>query len=234
MILKKDLRAEKTMRRDFDLSLYLVTDRVLSMGRSLSEIVEKAVSGGATIVQLREKDTETRDFLNLAKRLKEILRRSNIPLIINDRMDIALASGADGIHVGQSDMPVCEIRKYLGKDVLIGLSVESFEDAEKANRLDIDYIGISPVYTTATKKELSTGLGLTGVSEISEISRFPSVGIGGINMENTADIIRAGADGIAVVSAICSAPDPEKAASELYMEVRAGSEAGAAPGASRL
>ncbi len=207
------------MRKAFDLSLYLVTDRELSLGRSLSEIVEKSVSGGATIVQLREKDLETRDFLQLARRLKEILRPLNIPLIINDRMDIAIASGADGIHVGQSDMPVDEIRNYLGKDILIGLSVESAEDAVEANRLDIDYIGISPVYTTPTKKELTSGLGLGGVKEISEISRFPSVAIGGINLENTAEIIRSGADGIAVVSAICSADKPEKAASELYREV---------------
>ncbi len=211
------------MRKDFDLSLYLVTDRELSLGRPLSEIVEKAVAGGATIVQLREKNTETRDFLKLALKLKEILRPLNIPLIINDRMDIALASGADGIHVGQSDMPVEEIRKYLGNDILIGLSVESLKDAENANSLDIDYIGISPVYTTATKKELTRGLGLEGVKTISKISRFPSVGIGGININNAADIIKAGADGIAVVSALCSADNPQKAAADLYREVSASS-----------
>ena len=218
------------MRNAFNLSLYLVTDRELSLGRSLSEIVEKAVSGGATIVQLREKNTETRDFLMLARKLKEILRPRNIPLIINDRMDIALASGADGIHVGQSDMPVEEIRRYLGKDALIGLSVESVEDIEDANKLDIDYIGISPVYTTPTKKELTSGLGLDGVREISELSRFPSVAIGGINRENTAEIIRSGADGIAVVSAICSADNPEKASQELYREVLEALSAASVPG----
>ena len=214
------------MRKAFDLSLYLVTDRELSMGRPLSEIVEKAVTRGATLVQLREKETGTRDFLNLARKLKTILRPFGIPLIINDRMDIALSSCADGIHVGQSDMPVAEIRKYLGKDILIGLSVESVQDAEEANKLDIDYIGISPVYTTSTKKDLTRGLGLEGVSSISKISRFPSVAIGGVNRENTAGIIKAGADGVAVVSAICSAPDPGVAASELYGEVLAGRKAG--------
>ncbi len=210
------------MRRLFDLSLYLVTDRELSCPRSLSYIVEKAVSGGATMVQLREKDSSVRDFLKLAGELKGILGRLNIPLIINDRLDIAIACGADGIHVGQDDMPVEDIRRCLGRDALIGLSVESAEDAKKANRLDIDYIGISPVFTTDTKKELTRGLGLKGVREISGISRFPSVGIGGIRFSNTRDIIRSGADGVAVVSAICSAPDPEKAASEICREIEAG------------
>ena len=178
------------------------------------------------MVQLREKDADTRDFLILARKLKEILRPSGIPLIINDRMDIALASGADGIHVGQSDMPVEEIRKYLGPDVIIGLSVESFQDAADANMLDIDYIGISPVYTTSTKKELKSGLGLKGVREIAEISKFPSVAIGGINIKNTADIIKAGASGIAVVSAVCSADNPEKAAHDLSAQVSSAKAAG--------
>jgi thiamine-phosphate pyrophosphorylase len=207
------------MRKPFDLSLYLVTDREFSLGRAVSEIVEKAVRGGVSMVQLREKEITTRDFLSLAVELKSLLKRSGIPLIINDRIDIALAINADGVHVGQNDMPVEMIRKIMGNDVLIGLSVESISDAEAANTLDIDYIGISPVFATSTKKELVSGLGIDGVRGIVKVSKFPAVGIGGINYSNTEDIITAGADGVAVVSAICSADDPEYAASALSVKV---------------
>ncbi len=203
------------MRKSFDPSLYLVTDRSLSRNRQITEIVRQAAEGGVSMVQLREKDASTQDFLQLARELKALLAPRGIPLIINDRMDIALASGADGVHVGQRDMPVEEIRRLMGPDAIIGLSVESGEDAEKANALDIDYIGISPVHVTPTKKELTRGLGLSGVREIVSRSRFPSVGIGGIHKENAGEIIRAGADGVAVVSAICSADDPCLASSEL-------------------
>jgi thiamine-phosphate pyrophosphorylase len=208
------------VRRPFDLSLYLVTDRALSAGRPLEKIIEEAVQGGATMVQLREKDIPTREFLDLARRLKSLLAPRGIPLIINDRLDIALASGADGIHVGQSDMPVPEIRRLGGPELLIGLSVESEEDARDAEKLDIDYIGISPVYTTPTKKELTRGLGPEGVRSICSLSRFPAVGIGGLNHTNSAEVIRSGAEGVAVVSALCSAESPEKAAQSLSKLIR--------------
>lgn len=189
------------------------------MGRSLKYIIEEAVAGGVSMVQLREKSIETRDFLKTAIELKKILDKFHLPLIINDRMDIALSSGAAGIHVGQNDMPVKEIRRIMGNDVIIGLSVESLKDAVYANELDIDYLGISPVFTTPTKKELTTGLGLAGVKEICSISKFPTVGIGGINMTNVRDIIMAGADGVAIVSAICSADSPQSASRMLSDEI---------------
>ncbi len=203
-----------------NLDLYLVTDRDLSKGRSLDWVVEKAAKGGTTVVQLREKDMETKDFIEEAKRIQKILKPYKIPLIINDRVDVALAIGADGVHLGQTDMPYLMARKILGNDAIIGLSVESFEQAEEANRYDVDYIAISPVFTTPTKEELTQELGITGVQKITEISKHPSVGIGSIKPHNAESIIKAGADGVAVVSAICSAEDPEKAASELRTKVQ--------------
>lgn len=201
--------------KSFDLSLYLVTDRSLSLGRSIEDVVEKAVGGGVTMVQLREKDSTTREFYQLAVALKNILHPFGVPLIINDRLDIALACDADGLHIGQSDMPYSVVRNLLGKNKIIGLSVENIQDAMDANRLDVDYIGISPVFGTLTKTDTAPALGLEGIREIMKISKHPSVGIGGINNTNVADIINLGANGAAVVSAIMSAPDPEKAAKEL-------------------
>lgn len=199
----------------FDLSLYLVTDRSLSLGRPLETVVEEAVRGGVTMVQLREKDASTLDFYNLAMKLKSILKSYNVPLIINDRLDIALACDAGGLHIGQSDMPYSVARKLLGKDKIIGLSVESIQDTIDANNLDVDYIGISPVFGTQTKTDTAPALGLEGIGEITRISGHPSVGIGGINLTNAQDIIQAGADGISVVSAIMSTPDPQQSARQL-------------------
>lgn len=204
-----------TNTKKFDLSVYLVTDRDLSLGRSLAWVVEQAVKGGTTIVQLREKDMDTKDFIDEALHIKKLLKSYGVPLLINDRVDVAQAVEADGVHLGQKDMPYKMARKILGKDTIIGLSVETFEQAEEAEKLDVDYIGISPVYTTPTKEELTKELGLEGVRRISEICRHPSVGIGSIKAHNAGDVIEAGADGVAVVSGICSAEDPEKAASEL-------------------
>jgi thiamine-phosphate pyrophosphorylase len=210
------------MQNSINLDLYLVTDRDLSMGRSLDWVVEKAVKGGVTIVQLREKDLETRDFIEEAQRIQKILKPYNIPLLINDRVDVALAIGADGVHLGQSDMPYHMARKILGNEAIIGLSVESIEQAKEANLYDVDYIAISPVFTTPTKEELTQELGIEGVKEITRLSKHPAVGIGSIKAHNAQDIIQAGADGVAVVSGICSADDPEKAASELREKVQQG------------
>ena len=203
-----------------NLDLYLVTDRDLSKGRSLDWIVEKAVKGGVTIIQMREKDMETKKFIEEAKRIKKILEPYNIPLIINDRVDVALAIGADGVHLGQTDMPYPMARKILGNEAIIGLSVESIEQAEEANQFDVDYIAISPVFTTPTKEELTQELGISGVQKITGLSKHPSVGIGSIKPHNAESIIKAGADGIAVVSAICSAENPEEAAVGLIAKVQ--------------
>ena len=204
-----------TSNKKVDPTLYLVTDRDLSLGRSLEWIVEKAVKGGTTLVQLREKNLDTRPFIEAAISLKKILDRYHVPLLINDRVDVALASGADGVHLGRHDMSYEMARSILGKNAIIGLSVETYQQAEQISKLDADYIAISPVYTTPTKEELTHQLGLEGVRHITGICPQPAVGIGSIKPHNAADVIRSGADGIAVVSGICSAGDPQKAAREL-------------------
>ena len=145
------------------LKLYLVTNRGLSLGRSLEEVVSEAVAGGVTMVQLREKDTSTGEFIRLACKLTDLLRPLGIPLIINDRVDVALATDADGVHIGQSDMPYEIARKLLGPDKIIGLSVENMNDLLRANELDVDYIGISPVYCTPTKTDTAEPFGLEGL-----------------------------------------------------------------------
>lgn len=205
---------------DFDLSLYLVTDSQLSLGRPIEEVVEQAIKGGVTMVQLREKKASSRKFYELALSIKRILKRRNIPLIINDRLDIALACDAEGLHIGQSDLPYPVARKLLGKDKIIGLSVENIQDVEETNKWDVNYIGISPVFSTPTKTDTAPSLGLEGVRQIMAISKHPSVAIGGINLSNAKDIIRAGANGIAVVSAIMSAPNPEQATRELSQIIK--------------
>ncbi|MCT4586221.1 MAG: thiamine phosphate synthase [Carboxylicivirga sp.] len=198
-----------------DVSLYLVTDRELSLGRSHQFIVEEAVKGGVTMVQLREKDISTHDFYQLAKELKKVLTPLNVPLIINDRLDIALAVDADGLHIGQSDMPYEVARQLMGADKIIGLSVETIEQAREANQLDVDYIGLSPVFSTMTKTDINTPLGLEGIKEIASFTKHKTVAIGGINTDNAGDIIKNGADGIAVVSAIVSQENPCLAAQKL-------------------
>lgn len=202
------------MRRE-DLRLYLVTDRPLSLGRDIDWIVEEAVKGGATMVQLREKDCSTREFIELAAKLKETLKPLGVPLLINDRIDVALAVDADGVHIGQSDMPYKTARALLGPDKIIGLSVENMEDIRLANELDVDYVGISPVYSTHTKTDTAAPFGLEGLREAVKLSIHPTVAIGGMNMKTAKDVMACGTDGIAVVSAIVSADSPCEAARNL-------------------
>lgn len=197
------------------LKLYLVTDRPLSLGRDITWVVEEAIKGGVTMVQLREKDCDTREFLEVAQKLKTLLTPLNIPLLINDRIDIALAIDADGVHIGQSDMPYDIARKLLGPNKIIGLSVENMHDIEEANKLDVDYVGISPIYSTTTKTDTAQPFGLDGLKKAVKLSVHPTVAIGGMNQKTAYDVIKTGTNGIAVVSAICSAESPCKASQEL-------------------
>jgi len=201
--------------KNFDLSLYLVTDSSLSLGRPLTEVVESAVKGGVTMVQLREKNSTSRKFYELALQLKTILEPYKVPLIINDRLDIALAVDADGLHIGQNDLPCQVARQLLGNNKIIGLSVENMDQAIDSNQLDVDYIGISPVFATPTKTDTQAPVGLDGVNYISTLSIHPSVAIGGANLDNAGDMISHGADGVAVVSAIMSSNEPLVAAMQL-------------------
>lgn len=198
-----------------DYSLYLVTDRPLSRGRRTAEIVEAAVAGGVTCVQLREKHCDTREFIDEARAIIPVLAKKHVPLIINDRLDVALAVGAYGVHLGQSDMHISDARKIAGNSLVIGVSAESIDNAVQAQRDGADYIGISPVFSTPTKTDTAAPLGLEGVREIRKRVAVPIVGIGGINHTNAASVVSAGADGIAVVSAIVSADNPAHAAKRL-------------------
>lgn len=197
------------------LKLYLVTDRGLCGGRDLCEIVRAAAAGGVTMVQLREKDIDTRTFVEEALALKEVLAPLGIPLIINDRVDIALAADADGVHIGQSDMPYETARRLLGPDKIIGLSVENMRQVVQANSLDVDYIGVSPVFATPTKTDTAAPFGLEGLREAVILSRHPAVGIGGMNSSTAARVFAAGAAGIAVVSAIMADDNPGEASRRL-------------------
>lgn len=195
--------------------LYLVTDRGLCGRKSLEDVVLQAVKGGVSCVQLREKDISTRLFVNEAQSMMKLLEPYKVPLIINDRIDVALACGADGVHIGQDDMPYAVARKLLGPKAIIGLSVETWADVEESRKLDVDYIGVSPVFETPTKTDTKGAWGLDGLAKIKKISRHPLVAIGGLNESNVRETIEAGADSVAVVSAICAASDPEAAARKL-------------------
>jgi len=201
--------------QDIDYSLYLVTDRGLARGRSTFDIVKAAVSGGVTCVQLREKDCSTLEYIEQALAIKNFLGEREVPLIINDRLDVALAVAADGVHLGQSDMPLEMARKIAGPSMLIGISAESVQDAVQAEKGGADYLGVSPIYATPTKTDTVFPLGLEGLREIKKRVKIPLVGIGGLNKSNAAEVIRNGADGVAVVSAIVAAEDPGTAAINL-------------------
>lgn len=192
--------------------LCLVTDRGLSRGRSLVDVVSAAVQGGVTMVQLREKDASTRDFLAEALALKTMLKPLGVPLIINDRVDIAQAIDADGVHVGQSDMPVEIVRQLIGPDKIIGLSITNRTQIEREDAKRADYLGIGPLYLQTTKANASTPLGVEGFRVLRALSFKPVMAIGGLNASNSAEVLDAGADGLAIVSAIVGADDPKAAA----------------------
>jgi thiamine-phosphate pyrophosphorylase len=202
-----------------DYSLYLVTDRKLSRGRSTLEIVKRAVEGGVTVVQLREKECTTREFIAQAETVRDYLYQRGVPLIINDRLDVALAVHADGVHLGQRDMPLESARRLVGNSMVIGISAECLLDAVVAEAGGADYLGLSPIYSTPTKTDTALPLGLEGLRAIREAVRLPLVAIGGLKPENAAEAVKAGADGVAVVSAIVSADDPRQAAAALRRNI---------------
>jgi thiamine-phosphate pyrophosphorylase len=204
------------------MQLYLVTDEAACLGRDLFWVVEEAVKGGVTMVQLREKSLSTRAFVDRAVRLKALLKPYDVPLIINDRVDVALASDADGVHIGQSDMPYETVRSLLPAGKLIGLSAETKEHVLKAETWDLSYLALSPLYATPSKTDHAEPWGMAGLQWVRANSRHPLVVIGGLNALNTAEAIENGADGIAVISAICSAESPRKAADELKKRIQTG------------
>jgi thiamine-phosphate pyrophosphorylase len=197
------------------LRLYLVTDHASLRGRTLTDVVLAAVQGGVTCVQLREKHLDSRDFYAQAVALMDLLQPWNIPLVINDRLDIAQACGAHGLHLGQSDVPVAKARALLPDSVFIGWSVETMEQVQQSAALPVDYLGVSPVFATPTKTDTAPPWGLEGLRGLRSLTPLPLVAIGGIHMHNASQVLQAGADSLAVVSAICSADDPCASAKEL-------------------
>lgn len=195
--------------------LYLVTDQSMLRGRPLADVVAAAVQGGVTCVQLREKSQADHDMLAQALLLKKLLRPYAVPLVINDRIDIALACGAEGLHLGQSDLSVNEARRRLPPQVFIGLSVETMNDVLQSAAQPVDYLGVSPVFVTPTKLDTKIPWGLSGLTAARATTDLPLVAIGGIHAGNGREVMRTGADGLAVVSALCAADDPKTAAAEL-------------------
>lgn len=203
-----------------DYSLYLVTDTEMCPREKLFDYVEAAVHGGVTMVQLREKNISTREFYNEAKALKELLRQYKVPLIINDRLDIALAVDADGLHIGQSDLPADITRRVWGEGKILGLSAGTLSEAKAAVRDMADYIGVGAVFHTSTKAD-AQDIAPETLLEIRENTNVPIIAIGGINEDNVLKLKGSGVDGIAVVSAIMASGDPYGAAHRLKERVAA-------------
>lgn len=185
--------------------LYMITDRKIS-GMDHEEMAEKALRGGVKIIQLREKEISKKDLLNVALRLRDITKRWKAILIINDHLDIAKASDADGIHLGQDDLPLKIARDILGPEKIIGLSTHNIKEAIEAQSLGADYIGLGPIFPTETKNKVSP-LGTDIIREVKKSVDIPIVAIGGINLDNLNDVIEAGADAVAVISAIAGRRD---------------------------
>lgn len=201
------------------LLLYLVIGTAHCPEDRILDIVLESVEGGVTVVQLREKNAG--DLYRIAKSLQEPLKRRGIPLILNDNVEIARELRADGVHLGQKDMPVAIARRLLGRKPFIGLSVESVGDAEQANASVIDYVAASPVFATASKSDTAPPLLLEGLAAIRKVTSLPIIGIGGINASNMASVLSAGANGIAVVSAILNSPNAKEAAKLLRSQIDA-------------
>ena len=199
--------------KSIDLSLYLVTDDSSDEEKFLNTI-EEGIKGGVSVVQIREKTAETLDFYNLALKVKKITSKYNVPLIINDRVDVALAIDAEGVHVGQSDMPCNITRKLIGNDKILGVSAATISEAKKAEKDGADYIGTGAVFPTATKDD-APSITKKDLKEIVESINIPVVAIGGITLDNACELLDTGISGLSVVSAIMSAENPKKASEEL-------------------
>jgi thiamine-phosphate pyrophosphorylase len=199
-----------------DYLLYLVTDTALSRGRSNRSIVEAAIRGGVTMVQYRDKTASTLRMIEEAAELRDVCRAAGVPFIVNDRVDVALAVDADGVHVGQDDMPAPLARRLIGNGKILGVSVENIGQALRALADGADYVGASPVFSTPTKLDAPSPMGLEGLRSVAKAVPIPVVAIGGINEGNAEAILDCGAAGLAVVSAIVSADDVENATRRLH------------------
>ena len=211
-----------------DYGVYLVTEAGLAGDRTTTDVVRDAVAGGVDAIQLREKTASARERYDLGRNLRALTREAGVDLIVNDRVDIARAIDADGVHLGDDDLPVDVAREQLGEDAVIGRSVSTVEGAREAEAAGADYLGVGAVYRTGTKDTgpHQTAIGLERVQAIRAAVSVPFVGIGGIDAENAADVVAAGADGVAVVSAVMAAEDPTAATMALDEAVAAGRDRG--------
>lgn len=200
-----------------DLLLYAVTDRHWLEGRTLKEVVKESLDGGVTFVQLREKTLEDEKFLEEARELKELCKKYNVPFVINDNVDIAIAMDADGVHVGQSDMEAGDVRAKLGPDKIIGVSAENVEQAVLAEKRGADYLGVGAVFPTGSKDD-AADVSYETLKAICEAVSIPVIAIGGINEGNVSKLAGSGIVGIAVISAIYAAKDIKKATEDLKAE----------------
>lgn len=207
------------MKPVIDLSLYLVTNRKAIALKDFFNIIHASIDGGVKVVQLREKDASAREMIAIGKELLSILKPRGIPLIINDRVDVAHAVGADGVHLGQSDLSVADARAILGQKAIIGLSVETLEQAKVASLEDVNYLAASPLFHSKTKTDCSEPWGLNGLKQLCAFSKHPVIAIGGVNDTNAKQIIECGALGVAVVSAIFNAPCPKTAALQMISKM---------------
>jgi len=204
-----------------DWRVYVITDSHQARGRSHREIAEAAIRGGATAVQLRMKDEPARVMLDAAREIAPLCRAAGVAFIINDRVDVALIAGADGVHIGQDDLPARDVRALMGPRALVGVSAATVEEGEAAERMGADYLGVGAVYPTGTKPDAGAPVGLARLGEIRRAVRLPLVGIGGITADNAAAVIRAGASGVAVITAVTMAKDMAAATRRLRKEVDA-------------
>lgn len=210
------------MSAPLELSLYLVLDTELLGPRDLTTTLAAALEGGVRVVQLRDKQASRHDVLARARRVQALLSGTGVPLVINDHVDVAAEIGADGVHVGQSDMPLSAVRRLLAPRAIVGLSITSLEQLTAHDLALADYVGLGPIFPTATKLDAAPALGLEAIRRARQQLAVPLVAIGGIDAGNAAAVIEAGADGVAVVSAICAAADPRAAALALSRAVDAG------------
>lgn len=205
-------------KADIDYTLYLCTDRNLMKTETLAETVEQAILGGCSVVQLREKECDTKDFFQLAKGIKQVTDKYNIPLIINDRIDIMLAVDAAGVHLGQEDMPMKEARRIVGENKIIGVSAHNLEEAKKAWEEGADYLGVGAIFGTKTKKN-TVDTSIETLKEICHTVKIPVVAIGGIGLSNIYQLNGSGISGVAVVSAIMAAENVKEVAAELVRKI---------------
>jgi thiamine-phosphate pyrophosphorylase len=194
-----------------DYGLYVVTDEGLSKGLTHLQIAERAVRGGASVIQLRDKSLGGRKLLETALKIKKVCKKAGALFIVNDRLDVALASGADGVHLGQEDLPLKDALRLVPKSFLIGITVHDVAEAVEAQKGGASYLGLSPIFQTGSKSDAGAACSVWMITEVKKKVSIPVVGIGGINASNAREVLEAGADGIAVISAVVSQPDVEQA-----------------------